>query len=237
MTPIRPSEILDPNSERVRSLGGVRQTISPVQAPDLRGPQVQAAATHTTFVASLPTRQRQRHKWRLPIASTALHVLGQGALGASIASGTVDPAVGAAAAVGSMVCGLALIAAQCISIAGQDPARAEGSIEAVGSAAVGIGRAVDAERISARAIPDEAPEMNDDMNFGPQTELRRRGPGVDEISETFACTNTRPPAPTLWSEVAQRTERRRERSGSRSDGSGANAATGLSLCHNGRTNE
>lgn len=121
MTPIEPDEILDPDSERVRSLGGARvQTISLAAAPTRLELQGQAASAPPVFAASFPPTGARVSRWRLPLASTALNVAGQGLLGASIATGTVDPAIGAGAAAAWTICGLVLIAAQCVSILGAE---------------------------------------------------------------------------------------------------------------------
>ena len=76
--------------------------------------------------------------------------------------------------------------------------------------------------------------MIDDVNQTPNESQSQRPQG-HESPETRTGTSVATACPDLWSEVAERTKWRRERSGSRSVVSEANAATGLSLCHNRRT--
>ena len=113
--PVRPTEILDPYPERPTSASGVRLHTRTTPAPRRNEPPASARRAHYPFAASIPLVAPSTRRMRLPIASTALNAFGQAALGASIAFGTVDPAIGAAAAVGWMLCGLALIVAQCVT--------------------------------------------------------------------------------------------------------------------------
>ncbi len=117
MSPIEPTEILDPYPERSTRLGGVRQTAPLAAVPDLVERQVQPTEAHTPFAASLPSALLPALRMRLPIASVVLSGLGQSALGASIASGTVDPLFGSIVSVGLLMCCLMLIAAQTMTMA------------------------------------------------------------------------------------------------------------------------
>ncbi len=114
---IRPTEILDPYPERSTRLGGVRQTAPLAVVSDLVDHQVQPTEAHTPFAASLPSVVLPARRLRLPMASVVLSVLGQSALGASMASGTVGPLFGSIVSVGLLMCCLRLIAAQTITMA------------------------------------------------------------------------------------------------------------------------
>ncbi len=116
-TPNRPSQILDPYPERPTRLGGVRKTTHLAVVPDPVELQAMPTVAPTSFAASfqrLPTRRRRQ---RAPVASTLLAVFGQGFLGALMATQTVDAVMGLVISVGWLVCGLVLIAAQCMSLA------------------------------------------------------------------------------------------------------------------------
>ena len=116
--PIRASEILDPYPERARSLGGVRQPTHLAAVPDLVELQTPAAPAPAPFAASVPTVTTVYRRPLLPIASTVATILGQAALGALMATRTVDPALGLLIFVGWLTCGIGLIFAQCLQLAG-----------------------------------------------------------------------------------------------------------------------
>ena len=118
LTPLRPTEILDPYPERQTNITGARQTThhQALTDPDVTTRRHQAAA-HTSFAASLQPFVAKHRRFRAPVASTVVTILGQAVLGCLTAMGTVDPIVGAASLVGWMTCGLGVIAAQCLSLA------------------------------------------------------------------------------------------------------------------------
>ena len=118
LTPLRPTEILDPYPERQTNMTGVRQTThhQALTDPDVITRRHRASA-HTSFAASFRPLLARHRRFRVPIASTVVTILGQAVLGCLTAMATVDPIVGAAALVGWMTCGLGVIAAQCASLA------------------------------------------------------------------------------------------------------------------------
>jgi hypothetical protein len=112
---VEPPQTPDPYPERPTRLGGVRQP-TPLTPHPLSDQLIELRAAHTLLVASLEPDPPPTRTWRLPILSTALNALGQVILGASIAGGHLPPLVGALACLLWMVCGLLLIAAQCLSM-------------------------------------------------------------------------------------------------------------------------
>lgn len=107
-----PDQVLDPYPERSTSLGGVRK-IHPTQTTEPSpGQWDEPGVAYVVFAAAVDPEPAPARSRRLPILSTALNALGQVVLGASIATGTVSPAVGAATCLLWMVCGLMLIVAE-----------------------------------------------------------------------------------------------------------------------------
>ena len=111
----RPVEVLDPYPERSTSLGGVRQTTHLEPLRDLPGFQDWSSEAPSVFGASFDLGPFRAGRVWLPIVSVMLNVFGQGVLAAAIAYGNIDPVIGALAAIGWLVCGLTLIAAQCVT--------------------------------------------------------------------------------------------------------------------------
>ena len=77
--------------------------------------------------------------------------------------------------------------------------------------------------------------MTNDVKLRAIESLIQRPQGHESSDTRTGTPSTTVGTFDFWSEVAERTKWRRERSGSRNVVSEANAATGLSLCHNGRT--
>ncbi len=121
-TPIRPSQVLDPYPEPLRHLGGVRQTTHHPAAPPQNASPTRVAAAPSSFAASFQPLPSHQRRFGLPIASTLLTVLGNGVLGALMATQTVDPLLGLTIFVGWLTCGICLIVAQCLTIARSDEA-------------------------------------------------------------------------------------------------------------------
>ncbi len=100
---VAPTQILDPYSERGNSLGGVRQHTAPT-ATQLR------KSTNRHLVSGR----------RRPFgASLLITIAAQGLLAAAIASQRLSPVLGAGAAIALLVCGLALIVAEMLQVAGR----------------------------------------------------------------------------------------------------------------------
>ena len=100
---IAPAHVLDPYPDRVTSLGGVRQHTAPTEALTRKSPdQPLVSGRRRPFGASL-----------------LVTIAAQGLLAAAIATQRLSPVLGAAAAIGLLICGLALIVAEMIQVAGR----------------------------------------------------------------------------------------------------------------------
>ncbi len=116
--PIVPTEILDPYPERVSSAAGARQTadVAAVDPGALNSPNQEPEPF--PFAASLKTRPATVRVNRWPVASALFACLAQTVLAVAMSVGTVPIVIGVSAALSVLVCGLVLIVAQCMSLAG-----------------------------------------------------------------------------------------------------------------------
>ena len=116
--PIVPTEILDPYSERSNCVAGVRQSadVAPADSGALHSPDHEPAPA--PFAASLKTGPATVRVNRWPVASTLLVCLAQTLLAVAMSVGTVPVVIGVSAALSVLVCGLVLIVAQCMTLAG-----------------------------------------------------------------------------------------------------------------------
>ncbi len=100
---IAPTQILDPYPERLTSLGGVSQY----------------TATTASRVLKSTNRARQSGRRHPFGASVLITVTAQGVLAAAIAGQQLSPVLGAASAVGLLACGLGLVVAEMLQVAGR----------------------------------------------------------------------------------------------------------------------
>ncbi len=113
-SPVQPSEISAPYSERPSGVAGVRQSAEPV--PGGAGPLVRLGRKRRPFPFAASLKTGPGARW--PVASVLFTCAGQLLLAAVLAVGAVSPLVGALVAVVFLCSGLGLIFAQCVTLAG-----------------------------------------------------------------------------------------------------------------------